>query len=49
MTREAAVFVEHAKAGIYFDWWPDTSRYLIHIEKAPTKQHSEQFLEALGL
>ena len=49
VTREAAVFVEHAKAGIYFDWWPDTSHYLIHIEKAPTKLHSEQFLESLGL
>lgn len=49
ITREAAVYVEHAGVGIYFDWWPDSSRYLVHVERQPSTLHPDRFLELLGL
>jgi hypothetical protein len=35
--------------GVYFDWGPDSSRYLAHVEKRPTSPDPEQFLELLGM
>ncbi|SHJ47542.1 hypothetical protein [Paraburkholderia terricola] len=35
--------------GLYFDWGPDSSRYLPHIEQRPTMHDHEQFIETLDL
>jgi hypothetical protein len=34
--------------GLYFDWGPDSSRYLPHVERRPSPA-SEQFLETLAI
>jgi hypothetical protein len=34
---------------LYFDWGPDSSRYLAHIEKRPPSPNPEEFFEKLGL
>jgi len=36
-------------AGLYFDWGPDSSRYLPHIEKRPPSPDPDRFLDLLGL
>ncbi|MBI3435419.1 MAG: hypothetical protein HY056_10135 [Proteobacteria bacterium] len=35
--------------GLYFDWGPDSSRYLQHVEKRPPSPDPEKFLETLAL
>ena len=35
--------------GIYFDWGPDSARYLPHAEKRPPRPDPTAFLESLGL
>ncbi len=35
VTREIATALEKSDAGVYFDWGPDSSQYLTHIEKRP--------------
>src|SRR5438552_3851928 len=47
--RDTAALLKESGAGVYFDWWPDSSRYLTHVEKQPPSPHPEQFLELLGL
>jgi len=49
ITHDAAILLIDSKAGVYFDWQPDSSQYLVHIEKQPLIPHPEQFLELLGL
>jgi hypothetical protein len=34
---------------LYFDWGPDSSRYLPHVEKRPPSPDPGKFLELLGL
>jgi hypothetical protein len=36
-------------AGVYFDWGPDSSRYLPHVEKRPPSPDPEDFFKALGI
>jgi hypothetical protein len=54
-TQELEVSVEVAAAlkapgaGLYFDWGPDSSRYLPHIEQRPPSPNTEGLIEALGL
>ncbi|WP_141521516.1 hypothetical protein [Novosphingobium sp. PC22D] len=36
-------------AGLYFDWGPDSSRYLPHVEQRPPTPDPAKFLEALAL
>lgn len=33
VTSEAVVEMSDSGAGLYFDWAPDTSRYVRHIER----------------
>ena len=33
---------------MYFDWGPDASRYLPHVEKRPPSPNAEEFLRLLG-
>jgi hypothetical protein len=35
--------------GLYFDWGPDSSRYIPHIEERPPSPDPAKFLEALSL
>jgi hypothetical protein len=34
--------------GLYFDWGPDSSRYLPHVEKRPSSPDPEEFFKLLG-
>jgi hypothetical protein len=49
ITRDLASRLELPGAGLYFDWGPDSSRYLPHVDQQALVPEPEQFLEALGL
>lgn len=49
VTIEAAAQLRKSGAGLYFDWGPDSSRYLSHIEERPPKPAPSEFMELLGL
>jgi hypothetical protein len=42
ISRELAVALADPDAGLYFDWGPDSSRYLPHIDKRPPSPRLEQ-------
>ena len=48
ISRDLAASLTEASAGLYFDWGPDSSRYLPHVDKRPPSPDPEKFLEALG-
>jgi hypothetical protein len=48
VTREVAVMLEQPGTGLYFDWGPDSSRYLPHVDKRPPSSSSEDFVELLS-
>lgn len=47
--REVAIALEEPGTGVYFDWGPDSSRYLTHVEKRSPSPDPEDFVELLGL
>lgn len=47
ISQELAAALAEPHAGLYFDWGPDSSRYLPHIEKRPPSPGPERFLEML--
>lgn len=47
ISQEIASALTEPHAGLYFDWGPDSSRYLAHIEKRPPSPVPEKVLEAL--
>lgn len=47
--REIANALEEPRTGLYFDWGPDSSRYIPHIEKRPPTPDPNEFVEMLGL
>jgi hypothetical protein len=47
--HESAAFPEKSSAGLYFDWGPDSSRYLHHMDDRPMQPDPEEFLELIGL
>jgi len=49
LTRNTAALLQEPGAGVYFDWGPDSSRYLVHVEKRPPVPLPEDFLQSLGL
>jgi hypothetical protein len=49
ISPETAAALAKPHAGVYFDWGPDSSRYLPHLETRPPSPDPEKFLEALGL
>lgn len=49
VTRDMAAELKERNAGLYFDWGPDSSRYLTHVEKRPPSPDAEEFLKTLGL
>jgi len=44
-----AVLLDEPGSGLYFDWGPDSSRYLPHVDKRPALPDPVEFLELLGL
>jgi hypothetical protein len=48
ITRELAASLEEPNAGVYFDWGPDSSRYLSHVEIRPPAPDPEDFLKILS-
>jgi hypothetical protein len=48
ISRDIATALEEKTAGLYFDWGPDSSRYLPHVEKRPPSPNAEEFLRLLG-
>jgi hypothetical protein len=49
ISRDLAASLAERDTGLYFDWGPDSSRYLPHIEKRPPSLEGESFLELLSL
>lgn len=51
ITFDVAVSLEEPDAGLYFDWGPDSSRYIPHVDKRqPVPElDQEDFLEILDL
>jgi hypothetical protein len=47
--REIASLLENPSAGLYFDWGPDSSRYLLYVDEKPKLPAPESFLRLLGL
>jgi len=48
-SRAIGASLTEVHAGLYFDWGPDSSRYLPHVEERPPSSGPEKFLEALGI
>ncbi len=49
ISREAAISLGEPETGLYFDWGPDSSGYLPHVEKRQPSPGAEEFLELLSL
>ena len=49
VTTELAGQLTEPGVGLYYDWGPDSSRYLPHVEHRSPSPDPEQFLAALGL
>jgi hypothetical protein len=47
VSRELAASLKQPNAGVYFDWGPDSSRYLSHVDERPPSPNPDRFLEAL--
>lgn len=48
ISRDIATSLAEPKAGLYFDWGPDSMRYLPHVDQRPSPD-PEKFLEMLGI
>lgn len=48
ISPETGAALAEPGAGLYFDWGPDSSRYLPHVEKRPPSPDPEEFLKLLG-
>jgi hypothetical protein len=48
ISRDIAISLENPKAGLYFDWGPDSMRYLAHVDQRPSPD-PEEFLKMLGI
>jgi hypothetical protein len=44
ISREIATSLQEKGAGLYFDWGPDSARYLPHVEKREPSRDAEDFL-----
>lgn len=47
--HETAALLEDPDAGLYFDWGPDSSRYLQYVDKRPMPPDPDRLLDLLGL
>jgi hypothetical protein len=49
ISSENATLLEKSDAGLYFDWGPDSSRYLPYVDKRPSPPNPEEFFDLLRL
>ncbi len=49
ISREIAASMREHSTGLYFDWGPDSARYLAHVDKRPASLDPEAFLRMLGI
>ncbi len=49
ITRETAGMLEEPGTGLYFDWGPDASRYLCHVDKRPPPPDPDSLVEFFRL
>ena len=49
ISPEVARAIQEPGAGLYFDWGPDSSRYMPHVEKRSPAPDPEKFLENLDI
>lgn len=49
ISQEIAASLNQPGTGLYFDWGPDSSRYLPHLEKRQPTPDPDKFLELLGI
>lgn len=49
ISAKMAAQLSASESGLYFDWGPDSSRYMPHIEERPPSPDPAKFLEALSL
>jgi hypothetical protein len=49
ISSDLAARLKEPGSGLYFDWGPDSSRYLPHVEKRLPSPDPEQFLDILGI
>jgi hypothetical protein len=49
LASDIAAKLEARGAGVYFDWGPDSSRYMPHVETRLPAPDPQDFLETLGL
>lgn len=47
ISHEMGISLQEKGAGLYFDWGPESSRYLPHVEKRPPSRNAEEFLRLL--
>jgi hypothetical protein len=47
ISRELAASLKSSNIGAIFDWGPDSSRYLSHVDERPPLPKPDRFLEAL--
>jgi len=49
ISRDMAMALREKNAGLYFDWGPDSSRYLPHVEKPSPSPYMQAYLRAMEL
>jgi hypothetical protein len=49
ISNEIASLLMEPRAGLYFDWGPDSGRYLQNVDRRPPSPDHSEFLEALGI
>lgn len=49
IAHDVAAQLGEPGVGLYFDWGPDSSCYIPHVDKRPTPPNPEEFMELLGL
>ena len=47
ISPELAALLKRPRAGVFFDWGPDSSRYLSHVDERPDSPNPDKLLEAL--
>ncbi len=48
ISRDIAISLGQSDAGLYFDWGPDSMRYMPHVDQRPSPD-PEKFLQMLGI
>lgn len=47
--KEIALKLKEPQAGLYFDWGPESSQYISHVEERPPLPSPDKLLEAMGI